>query len=422
MTEEFLQYIWKHQLIEKAELKTKQGDLLQIVHPGTLNTDAGPDFFNASIMIGDTLWAGNVEVHLKSSDWNKHGHQHDAAYNNVILHVVFDHDAEVVIDGGRIVPAFVPVIDSKVIENYEYLLQQKKWPACSKDFNNVDPIYRSAALNAMLVQRLQSKTKLIERLLNQNNNHWNETFYQHLAMTFGLKTNGLPFEMLTRSLPLRILSKHKDNLLQLEALIFGQSGLLNERLLGDDYFLQLREEYQYLAAKYQLKSIESHLWKFHRLRPANFPTIRMAQFAALINQSESLFSKLMEIEDIGTLMKLFQVKASRYWDVCYRFNQKSIHQEKWLGKETIHLLMINSVVPFLFLYGERNGKEELKERAFYFLEQLPAESNSIIRRWSELGFKAESAYATQALIQLKNVYCEPLNCLKCQIGNKILHQ
>jgi len=421
MTEEFLQYIWKHQLFEKENLTTQQGEKLEIINPGTLNSDAGPDFFNASIRIGKTLWAGNVEIHLKSSDWMKHGHQSDAAYNNVILHVVNEPDVDVTINEIRALPTFIPQISQNVKTNYEFLLQQNKWPACSESIGTVDPIYRTSALNALLVERLQAKTLQIERLLNLNNHHWNETFYQHLAMTFGLKTNELPFEMLTRSIPLSIVSKHKESIFQLEALLFGQSGMLNEQLIGDDYFLKLREEYQYLAAKYQLKGMESHLWKFLRLRPANFPTIRIAQFAALINKSESLFSKLMEFKSIEAIAPMFHVKTSTYWETHYRFNQASTKQEKWLGKNTSNLLLINSVVPFLFLYGDRTAKNELKERAFQFLEQLPAENNNITNRWAELGLKAENAYDTQALIQLKNVYCDHKNCLKCQIGNKVIN-
>jgi len=274
----------------------------------------------------------------------------------------------------------------------------------------------------MLIERLQIKTQLIEQNLHRNQNNWNETFYQHLAMNFGFKLNALPFEMLARSLPLKILAHHTGNLMQLEALLFGQSGLLNEELLGDNYFLDLREEYSYLSKKYGLKGMEGHVWKFMRLRPANFPTIRIAQFAALLYQSHSLFSKIIETVNPQDIQKYFALKASEYWDIHYKFNSASKKGEKWMGESSQNNLLINTVVPFLYLYGERNNKAPLKNRALELLEHIPSEQNQIIRRWDELGINSGNAYDSQALIQLKNVYCDNKYCLKCQIGNKVINR
>jgi hypothetical protein len=420
MTEEFLQFIWKNSLYLTSDLKTIQGQKVKVVNPGKLNTDAGPDFFNASIKIGDTLWAGNVEIHLRSSDWLVHGHQTDQAYNNVILHVVLENDKEVFLPNGLPLPSIILPVKKEIGENYLELINEKSWPACHKNVGNVDEIFRFVALDSLLIERLQNKTDSILRLLIENKNDWSETFYQFLARNFGFKTNSLPFEMLSRRTPLAVLVKHKTSLFQLEAILFGQSGLLNEQLLGDDYFLQLREEYSYLSKKYGLNGMEGYLWKFMRLRPANFPTLRIAQFASLLHNSESLLSKLTEEKEIKTILEFFNVKASDYWDTHYRFNMQTPARVKWLGELSRNTIIINTVVPFLFVYGERNNKKELKQRALDLLESIPPESNNIISRWNNFGVRARNSFDTQALIQLKNEYCDPKKCLHCLLVTKVI--
>jgi hypothetical protein len=422
MNEEFLQFIWKNSLFQTTKLKTVQGQRVTVVNPGKLNSDAGPDFFNASIKIEDTLWAGNVEVHLRSSDWLLHGHQSDPAYNNVILHVVLENDKEVFMQNGLPLPSLILPVKKEIDENYQELISEKSWPACHRNVGNVDEIFRFVAFDSLLIERLQNKTDSILRLLNENKNDWSEIFYQLLARNFGFKTNALPFEMLSRRTPLAVLAKHKTNLFQLEAILFGQSGMLNEQLLGDEYFLQLREEYSYLAKKYGLKGMESYLWKFMRLRPANFPTLRIAQFASLLHKSESLLSKLTEENEINKIFDFFNVKASVYWDTHYRFNQPTPLREKWLGESSRNTIIINTVVPFLFVYGERNNKKELKQRALDILESLPPESNSIISRWDNFGVQARNSFDTQALIQLKNEYCDFKKCLHCLLVTKVINQ
>jgi hypothetical protein len=422
MNEEFLQYAWKFQLFQHNHLHTVQGEPIQVLHPGTWNTDSGPDFFNAHIKIGDTLWAGNVEVHIKASDWIKHQHQNDEMYNNVILHVVSENDVELTLPNGQYLPVLVMLVCSDAKTNYQRLIAEDEQPACSEQLYKVDTIYISSMLDAMLTERMENKTKRIETSLNNNRNDWNETFYQQLSINLGFQTNAQPFEMLARHLPLNVLARHHKNLLQLEALLFGQSGMLNEELLGDDYFLQLRSEYSYLAGKYNLKGMEGHLWKFMRMRPANFPSIRLAQLAALLHQSEALFSKIINTENPENIRNFFRVEASEYWDTHYRFNVPSIKGKKVLGANTVDNILINTVAPFLYLYGFRNSKPELMDRAFALLELLPAESNKIINRWKDLQVKIANAYDSQALIQLRNAYCNQKKCLRCQIGNKIINQ
>jgi hypothetical protein len=420
MKEEFLQFIWKHGLFNKENLKTTDGRLVEIISTGQPNSDSGPDFFNARIRIADTTWAGNIEVHQKSSHWYRHKHNTDAAYDNVILHVVELQDSPVLIKSHS-VPTLEITYPTEIFSNYEKLLSSAKWVACEEILPKYDPFIIRFWFSALMIERLESKIGDIVALLKQNNNNWNETFYQLLSRNFGMKTNALPFELLAKSLPLNLLSKHKNNLFQIEALLFGQSGLLNETLLGDDYFLSLRKEYSYLYKKYNLSGIESHLWKFMRLRPINFPTIRIAQLAMLIHHSSALFSQILETENIGELRKLFDVSASEYWNTHYSFNKTSKdNHPKTLGESAFNNLVINTIVPILFVYGDQHLDQGMKDRALFMLEKLDPESNQIIRKWSELGMESRSAFETQALLQLKNKYCEYKKCLNCQLGAKII--
>jgi hypothetical protein len=420
MKEEFLQFIWKQGLFNKTGLKTTDGRLVEIINTGQPNTDSGPDFFNAKIRIGETTWAGNIEIHQKSSHWYRHHHNTDAAYDNVILHVVELNDSPVLIK-SQALPTLVISYPIEILENYEQLLRSAKWIPCEEQLSKYDPFLIRFWFSALMIERLQSKTGDITAILEQNKNNWNETFYQLLARNFGMKTNAVPFELLAKSLPLQILSKHKNDLFQIEALLFGQSGLLNETLLGDDYFLSLRKEYSYLYKKYSLNGMESHLWKFMRLRPINFPTVRIAQLAMLIHHSSALFSRILETENPEDLRKLFDVKASAYWDTHYSFNKISKdNHPKSLGKTAFNNLVINTIAPLLFVYGDQHLDQGMKDRALLLLEKLEPESNQIIRKWEELGIESRTAFETQALLQLKNKYCDHKKCLNCQLGAKII--
>ncbi|MBN2774085.1 MAG: DUF2851 family protein, partial [Prolixibacteraceae bacterium] len=385
------------------------------------NNNSGPDFFNARIKIGKTLWVGNVEIHKHSSEWLEHNHQDDKAYNNVILHVVEKYDNPIFRTTGDEIPTLILNYPERIRTNYKRLLFSKTKIACEEQFHKIDLFAVKLGYHRLMIERLEYKTKEIMQRLSENNNNWNETFYQFLARIFGFKINALPFEMLAKSVPLNILSKHKKNIFQIEALLFGNSGLLNEQLLGDDYYINLRNEFSFFFNKYKLKGIESHLWKFMRLRPVNFPTIRIAQFAALIVKSEALFSKIIEIKRLEEIQNLFNVAASEYWDTHYRFNKKSNYNAKELGHTSINTIIINVVVPFLFVYGESQLRNELKDRALDFLEKLPPEKNSVIESWEKLGINVRSAFETQALLQLKNFHCDQKKCLNCQIGNKLVN-
>ena len=420
MTEDFLQFIWEQRLFDANGLKTTDGENIEVVESGFRNYDSGPDFFNARVKIDGTLWVGNIEIHKNASDWLKHNHHHDNAYDSIILHVVDNFDHEIIRKSGSKIPTLVLSYPANLLENYKKLLSARTWIPCQYRFHSIDPFVLKIGFNRLLIERLQEKTADIIERLKQNQYNWNETFYHYLARNFGFKTNSLPFEMLAKSVNLGILGKHKDNLFQLEAILFGQSGLLNQELFGDEYFTGLREEYNFLGKKYGLKPIEGHLWKFLRLRPVNFPTVRIAQFAALIYKSSALFSKIIETPTINQLIELFDVQASAYWDNHYKFNSLSGNVVKHLGDSARNNLIINTVIPFLFVYGDHNNKTFLKDRALEWIDKMPAENNSVIGKWGSLGVRPQSAFETQALLQLKNRYCAEKRCLKCHVGNKII--
>jgi len=420
MKEDFLHFIWKHKLYQHDSLFTEDGEPILIVNPGRHNTNAGPDFFDARIRIGETLWAGNIEIHVRASDWNKHGHQNDPVYRNTILHVVAISDLPVFNDLAASVPVLVVKWPQWIEDNYEMLLKSHEWIGCASLLYQVDPFRIKFFLNGIVIERLKQKMDTISKMLSDTKEDWGETFYCMLARNFGLKENALPFEMVARSLPQSVLARHHDSLFQIEALLFGQAGLLGDELFGDEYYLELRKEYRFLAVKYGLRPIAGHLWKFMRMHPGNFPTIRLAQFAALIHSSKGLFSAVIEANNLEDLQKLFMVKASDYWDSHYNFNKPSVNRKKVFGNQIFSLIVINVVVPFYFLFGESQNKLILKDRALEILEQMPAENNSAMNRWAGAGVVAANALESQALLQLQHNYCEPRKCLDCTIGHKII--
>jgi hypothetical protein len=419
MQEALLQYIWKQSLFGKKDYIADTGETIKILEPGILNTDGGPDFTNARISIDDTIWAGNVEIHIKSSDWEKHGHHKDGAYNNVILHIVGSVDSHSVNLKGRRIPSIVVQFDISIERKYKQLLEQEKRIACSDSVSKIDKSLISFWLSALAVERLYEKTGYIKNLLDTTNNSWEEAYYIHLSRSFGNKINSTPFELLTKSTPLKVLAKHSNNLFQLEALLFGQAGFLDGDT-RDEYHSKLQDEYRFLKNKYQLNSIDGHLWKFLRLRPSNFPTIRLAEFCNLIYKSRSLLSKTLGCNKIEEVQELYDSSVSNYWNTHYVFGKESKHKNKTLGIASINGFIINSVIPFMFVYGGQKNIENLKEQSVRFLEQLSPEKNNITEEWAGCGIKARHAAESQALLQLTNQYCKLKRCLDCQIGNLIL--
>ena len=419
MKESVLHYIWQQKLFVSNDMKTTDGERVDIIDVGKLNTDAGPDFFNAKIKIGETLWAGNIEIHTLSSDWFKHNHQDDKAYESVILHVVKHADKEIFRADGEKIPQIELAYSQQIETDYIQLISEQKWIPCAEKIKFVPEIFIQSWKNTLLIERLEQKTEAILNLLNANNQHWEEAFYITLARNFGFGTNSQAFEQLAKATPLSALSKHKNDLFQLEAILFGQSGLL-ECATTDEYHASLKKEYGFMAAKFNLKPLAASQWKLLRLRPDNFPHVRIAQFAALIHSSSKLFSKIIERPELDYLNTIFATKPSDYWQIHYTFANESTKKTKSLGQLSKNVLYINTVIPFLFCYGNQKNNQGLKDKALELLEQIPEERNSVISGWKNLGLKLNTAYDSQALLQLKKNYCDDKKCLRCRIGHKVL--
>ena len=422
MTEDFLYYIWQYRLMS-GDLETTQGESIVIIDLGQRNEDSGPDFFNARLKIGNTEWAGNVEIHMRSSDWIRHKHNQDANYDSVILHVVYECDTMIQNATGEVIPCLElkGKIDEKLYFRYRNLISSHDWIACAPQLNTVPDLIIYSWLDRLLAERLERKTSYIEGFLESSKGNWETAFYYALARNFGFNVNAEPFEQLARSIPLEVLAKNRDSLFKIEALLFGQSGMLNARL-KDDYSQRLIKEYDFLKKKYSLDSIAGYQWKFMRLRPGNFPSIRIAQFAQLIYKSSHLLSKIVKTEKLQQLKEFFQLEASEYWNEHYSFGKKSKSKTKRMGESSFDLILINTLVPFLFVYANHQNNSELRERALNFLTQTKAEQNSIVKRYKETGITAKNAAQSQALLTLKNDYCKYLKCLDCAIGNRLIRK
>ncbi|MCL2132276.1 MAG: DUF2851 family protein [Lentimicrobiaceae bacterium] len=423
MDEKLLRYIWKYRLFGIGEYFTAQNDALEIVSCGTENNDSGPDFFDARVKIGNTLWAGCVELHLKSSDWTAHNHFQDEAYNNVVLHVVYEHDKDIFTPKGELLPTFELkfLIDGSLIEKYRLYMESSHDIVCKNQFAEVDSFRLFAYLDRLLVERLEEKTVRIEQALTKQVYNKEEVFYHTLADSFGFKTNALPFRLLAESLPHIVLAKQKDNLTQIEAMLFGQAGLL-PAAKGDDYTELLKKEYAFLQRKFSLETLcDAQMWKFAKMYPQGFPTIRIAQFAALIYRSSSLLSKILDAKSTEELMQMFSVTASDYWQSHYQFGVSAKKANKrTLGTQAVVSLLINTVLPFLFAYSRWNNDENLRNRVVNFYENLDLETNTITRKYTALRPDFSNALHSQALIQLHNKYCLPKQCLHCGIGLHLL--
>ena len=420
MTEEFLHYIWQYRLYS-PNLVLQTGEQVEVLHPGMHNTDSGPDFFNAKIRIGETIWAGNIEIHIQSSDWKRHNHQQDMSYDNVILHVVWRDDTTVVRSNGTPIPTLEldGLYNENSWKNYLRFMASRQWIPCDTMIAQVDPFLRNAWFDRVLIERLERKSLQVEHILSLTNNDWAHTFYRLLARNMGFKLNNQAFEMLAQSLPFQFLAKHADDLFQVEAMVFGQAGLLGHTF-KDEYPEKLKKEYDFLKSKFDLNPIDAHLWRFMRLHPGNFPTLRLAQFASIIHQSGSIIGELFNSNDTSTYRKLFGAEASEYWNTHYTFGKPSEPRRKTLGISSIDLLIINLVAPMLVAYGRWKSDTAMIEKAVDLIIQLKPENNTFTRKWAEIGISAENAATSQALIELKSQYCDYKKCLECRIGNELL--
>lgn len=420
MKEVFLSYLWENKLL-KPDLRTTAGEPIELISVGMRNNDSGPDFLQAKLKIGETIWAGNVEIHVLSSDWYKHGHDKDRAYQNVILHVVYEADKTVKNSKNTSIPQLElkNTFDIRLLERYNDFLSNKNQIACEKLASSVQEFTWFSWLDRLVVERLENKTIVVSMLFEQSKGDWSATFYRLLLRNFGVKTNVEAFETLASLLPLKTLLKHADNLLQVEALLFGVSGLLNADF-QDEYPKLLQREFRMLRSKFDLSVMPAEQWRFLRMRPANFPSIRLAQLATLIHRNSALFSKIKNAKTAEALKQFFSAKTSSYWDTHYTFDKPSRNKSKTMGESSIDLLLINAVVPVLFFYGKQSKDAFWCEKAISMFDQLKPERNNITKYFESIGVRARSAMHSQAMIELYTHYCESKRCLDCRIGRVLL--
>ncbi|WP_016988284.1 DUF2851 family protein [Flavobacterium sp. ACAM 123] len=420
MKEDFLHYLWKFKKFDTLNLRTSNNEEITITNVGQYLELAGPDFFNAQIVIGDQVWAGNVEIHLKSSDWYVHHHERDAAYENVILHVVWEHDTEIYRKNNTEIPVLElkKYVEKDTINNYQSLMAPKAWIFCEKELTDVSPFILKNWQERLFFERLERKSKAIYELLEQTNNDWEAVLFCMLAKNFGLNTNGESFLKIATSIPFLIIRKESHEVENLEALLFGSAGLLDVEK-EDNYFKDLKFRYYYLLHKYQIEKISCNPVQFFKHRPDNFPTIRLSQLANLYHSNQSLFSQISELNSVKAIYALFQVSESSYWQEHYQFDKVSSKKKKMLSKSFIDLIIINTLIPIQFAYAKSRG-EEIVEQLIHLLNEVAPEKNAIMNKFRSFGIKPMSAFETQAMLQLKNEYCSKSRCLECAIGMELM--
>jgi hypothetical protein len=420
MKEDFLHYLWKFKKFDFSNLKTSNGEELTILNSGQYTQLAGPDFFNAQVIIANQKWAGNVEIHLKSSDWYAHNHERDANYESVILHVVWQHDTEIFRKDNSEIPVLElkNYVSNEVLANYQHLMTPKSWIFCENEINKIDKFSLKNWQERLFFERLERKSNPIIELANQTKNDWEAVLFQMLAKNFGLNTNGEIFFKIAQSIPYNIVRKESFEVENLEALIFGNAGLLDSEK-EDNYYKDLKFRFFYLLHKYQIEKTIIEPVQFFKHRPDNFPTIRLSQLANLYHKQQNLFSKIIEISDIKSIYDLFDISVSDYWKTHYTFDKASPKKSKSLSKSFVDLLIINTIIPIKFAYTKSIGKE-ISEELIDILNDIAPENNSIIDKFATFGIKSKSAFETQSLLQLKNEYCNKQRCLDCAVGSFLM--
>jgi hypothetical protein len=420
MKEDFLHYLWKFKKFDVLNLKTSNQEEITISNVGQYLEQAGPDFFNAQITIGNQKWAGNVEIHLKSSDWYVHQHEKDSGYENVILHVVWEHDSEIFRSDNSEIPVLElkNYVDGTTVSNYQKLVAPKSWIFCEKQINEVPQFALQNWKERLFFERLERKSKPILELLERSNNDWEAVLFCLLAKNFGLNTNGEIFLKIAQSIPFSIIRKESFEVENLEALLFGSAGLLDSEK-EDNYFKDLKFRYFYLLHKHQMEKSCIEPVQFFKHRPDNFPTIRLSQLANLYHEKQNLFSKVAALSSVDSIYQLFKVSVSTYWQTHYQFDKDSPKKSKSLSKPFMDLIILNTIIPLQFAYAKSLGKE-VAEDLISVLNDIDPEKNAIIEKFSSFGFSSENAFETQSLLQLKNEYCNKNKCLECAIGMELL--
>lgn len=419
--EKLMQYVWKHRLWRSEDMVTNTGKKVRVVDPGLLNTDAGPDFFNAKIKIDGHMWVGNVEMHYRATDWKRHHHDSDKAYDSVILHVVAKDDAPVRRTNGELIPQLVLEVSPQFNADYASLVGAIIEVPCATKIKQVPHLTIVEWVEGLAFERLHGKVERIHQLLDSFNGSWEDVCYVTLARNFGFGINNDAFERLARRTPLRLLGKHSDSVLQIEALLFGQAGMLDAQKPGmDSYYSQLCTEYAFLSNKFQLTPMEKESWKLFRIRPQNFPYRRIAMLAQFIEGGFRMMNRILEAEGEKEMRALFEVELSGYWTKHYTFGKPNERATTTLSRSSIDIILINTVAPLLYAYGELTGNYEMTDKAIKLLEDLRAESNSIVSHFVAYGIDCPDALTSQALVQLKREYCDARKCIYCKIGHHLL--
>lgn len=419
--EKLMQYVWKHRLWRSEDMVTNTGKKVRVVDPGLLNTDAGPDFFNAKIEIDGHMWVGNVEMHYRATDWKRHRHDSDKAYDSVILHVVAKDDAPVRRTNGELIPQLVLEVSPQFNADYASLVGATIEVPCATKIKQVPHLTIVEWVEGLAFERLHGKVERIHQLLNSFNGSWEDVCYVTLARNFGFGINNDAFERLARRTPLRLLGKHSDSVLQIEALLFGQAGMLDAQKPGmDSYYNQLCTEYAFLSNKFQLTPMEKESWKLFRIRPQNFPYRRIAMLAQFIEGGFRMMNRILEAEGEKEMRALFEVELSGYWTKHYTFGKPNERATATLSRSSIDIILINTVAPLLYAYGELTGNYEMTDKAIKLLEDLRAENNSIVSHFVAYGIDCPDALTSQALVQLKREYCDARKCIYCKIGHHLL--
>lgn len=419
--EKLMQYVWKHRLWRSEDMVTNTGKKVRVVDPGLLNTDAGPDFFNAKIEIDGHMWVGNVEMHYRATDWKRHHHDSDKAYDSVILHVVAKDDAPVRRTNGELIPQLVLEVSPQFNADYASLVGATIEVPCATKIKQVPHLTIVEWVEGLAFERLHGKVERIHQLLDSFNGSWEDVCYVTLARNFGFGINNDAFERLARRTPLRLLGKHSDSVLQIEALLFGQAGMLDAQKPGmDSYYNQLCTEYAFLSNKFQLTPMEKESWKLFRIRPQNFPYRRIAMLAQFIEGGFRMMNRILEAEGEKEMRALFKVELSGYWTKHYTFGKPNERATATLSRSSIDIILINTVAPLLYAYGELTGNYEMTDKAIKLLESLRAENNSIVSHFVAYGIDCPDALTSQALVQLKREYCDARKCIYCKIGHHLL--
>lgn len=419
--EKLMQYVWKHRLWRSEDMVTNTGKKVRVVDPGLLNTDAGPDFFNAKIEIDGHMWVGNVEMHYRATDWKRHHHDSDKAYDSVILHVVAKDDAPVRRTNGELIPQLVLEVSPQFNADYASLVGATIEVPCATKIKQVPHLTIVEWVEGLAFERLHGKVERIHQLLDSFNGSWEDVCYVTLARNFGFGINNDAFERLARRTPLRLLGKHSDSVLQIEALLFGQAGMLDAQKPGmDSYYNQLCTEYAFLSNKFQLTPMEKESWKLFRIRPQNFPYRRIAMLAQFIEGGFRMMNRILEAEGEKEMRALFEVELSGYWTKHYTFGKPNERATATLSRSSIDIILINTVAPLLYAYGELTGSYEMTDKAIKLLEDLRAENNSIVSHFVAYGIDCPDALTSQALVQLKREYCDARKCIYCKIGHHLL--